>query len=108
MPIANERTNRRLVALLEAEQVDNPQTQVNADWACFQETLERTVRQEIGSEFWGNSLRAAADEAGYVKVDQAKKNPVVLLDAYQRIRQEDGSSMTLAATVGAIRAKLSV
>lgn len=105
---ANERTNRLLLTLLEADPVDNPQTQVTADWACFEETLERTVRQEAGDELWDNSLRAAADEAGYVKVDQAKKNPVVLLDAYQRLLQGGGNSPTLDATITAIRTKFTL
>ena len=105
---SNKRTNRSLLTLLEAEPVDNPQTQVNADWTCFQETLESTVRQEVGSELWGNLLRAAADRAGFIKVKDAKKNPVVLFDAYQAARQENASSPTLDATIEAIRTKFAM
>ncbi len=104
----NQRTNRRLLTLLGTEPVDNPQTQVNADWACFQETLERTVRSEVGDDLWNDSLRDAADEVGYVNVDQARKNPVVLRDAYQRLRQRGGGSPTLDETITAIRTRFTL
>lgn len=101
----NQRTNRRLLNVLASEPVDSPETQVNADWACFQENLERTVRGEVGSQLWGDSLRAAADEAGFVDSKDAKKNPTVLLDAYRRARQDDGGSPTLDSAIEAIRTK---
>ena len=99
----SESTNRLLTTLLGANPTDSPPTQVGAEWASFEETLQRAVRDEVGPERWNQALRDAADEAGYVKVRDASKNPIVLLDAYGRARAAGGASPTLAAIGEALR-----
>jgi predicted ATP-dependent endonuclease of OLD family len=104
----NQRTNRRLLAVLAAEPVDKPQTQVNDDWACYQETLERTVRQEVGSHSGENPCELPPTKLGSLRGKGRKKNPAVLLDAYQRARRQDAGSSTLDATTQAIRTKFAL
>lgn len=99
----SESTNRLLTTLLGADPTDSPPTQVGAEWASFEVTLQQTVREEVGPERWAQALREAADEAGYVKVRDASKNPLILLDAYERARAAGGESPTLAAIGEALR-----
>src|SRR5690606_28720192 len=99
----SESTNRLLTTLLGAGPTDSPPTQVRAEWASFEETLQHTVREEVGVDRWNQALRDAADQAGYVKVRDASKNPLVLLDAYERARTAGGDSPTLVAIGEALR-----
>jgi hypothetical protein len=73
--------------------------------AAFEETLQHTVREEVGVERWNQALRDMAYEAGYVKVRDASKNPLVLLDAYERARTAGGDSPTLVAIAEALRVR---
>lgn len=104
---AHERTNRLLTSLLDVEPEGNLTTQVADHWACFEENFERTIRAEMG-DGWEGCLQNATDEAGFMTVDQAMKNPTVIQNAYEAAQLQGSTSVTLDAVLDTIRARFAL
>jgi hypothetical protein len=76
-------------------------TAVGATYAHFAETLERTMRQEIG-ESLTDCLAAACEPVGIAPSNDAQKIPEIMRQTLTAARAGGAECQTLAATVRAI------
>jgi predicted ATP-dependent endonuclease of OLD family len=98
----HQEANPRLLRLLGAEAENTPATIVTATYAVHEENLEITLTEEFGAEF-KTTLRAVADEYGYVSQDSASKVPVVMEEVLKRLATSGKRSKTLTALFENIR-----
>jgi energy-coupling factor transporter ATP-binding protein EcfA2 len=95
-------SNKRLLRLVGGTATDDPETQIHPTWACFAEDLARTVRSEIGEKEFSDALKKVCRDLGF-KVDQGKKNSVVLARTLRRLGRRGRTSRSLAAIVRHVR-----
>ena len=74
---AKPQDNRYLLRLLGRPEQDWPHF-VEDKCACFKVNLERTLQDEMGSEFFTELLLEAQNHLGIAKKEHALKNPVIL------------------------------
>ena len=74
---ANPEDNHRLLRLLGRNPVDWP-TEISASFACFEENLETTLREELGPDYFDRRLAECQKSLGIPKRKHALKNPQVI------------------------------
>ena len=89
--------NRLLLRILGKEEVDWP-LHVDESSACFEYNLERTVRDEIGAELYGE-LREAARQHFGLKSGEGEKNAMVMERIVEQAAARGAWSETIQAIV---------
>ena len=72
---ATVNTNRRLLRLLDAAQVDFPATQVNDTWAVFEASIEHEIESALGGDVYTDARTRVAHEFGFDRQSQVLKTP---------------------------------
>lgn len=98
---ANPSENRRLLRLLDIVEEDWP-CHCTAESACFEENLEATLENEIGSEAYEAYLEKCKIEFGILKNKHAVKNPQLIEALIGMAREHGKTSRTLESIVAAI------
>jgi hypothetical protein len=98
---ANPAINRYLMRLLGQPEEDWP-NQVGDMFASFKETLEATLKAELGANTYDTLLAQVANELGFIKHDQAKKNPFAVRQVLERARNSGNYSATLETIIDKI------
>jgi putative ATP-dependent endonuclease of OLD family len=88
------KSNLRLLRLLGGSETEDPDTLVEATYACFEDDLARTVANEIGDGL-AEATMAVCRTLGFT-VETGKKNPMVLARALQRLSKKGKTSTTLS------------
>ena len=99
-------TNRLLLRLLRATEVDYPATQITEEWAVFEETFAHTLRDEIGVVIWDTAMQEASAELAYI--GDRSKNPLVIQRALARLEDIGKVPATLETLLDAIEERFAV
>ena len=103
--IEKPRTNQALQRLLGAQECFEAATHVCADFACFENDLETTLRSELTAEVYDRHLDGVREEYGLQDREDVMKAPYAMTEVLRRASTEGAKSATLTATVQAIMAK---
>jgi len=95
--------NRSLLRLLRQPEEDWPCT-VNGRFACFKQTLNTTLREELGVEVFDQWLQAVQAEFEIARKEQAAKNPLVIQKIIDAAKNAGKSSTTIESIVQKILA----
>ena len=98
---AKPKENHLLLKLLGESVADWPST-VKANFACFEENLEKTLSEEIGATKFESLLSEFQKDLGITKRKYALKNPAVISSIIQKASSEKLKSKTLEDIVRAI------
>lgn len=96
----SKHTNHRLLKLCGVQAEDWPET-VSTRHACFKVKLEKTLRNEVGDERFGQLVQKWAEKFDYNRVD-AVKSPQVMRAVVLDAKNEGLASPTLVDVVRAI------
>lgn len=91
---AKPEDNHRLLRLFDQPVEDWPE-KVKEQFACFKQTLNETLRIEIGEELFDNTLEASCDRLCLGKKRYAVKNPQVIQEIIEEAQKKGKSSKTL-------------
>lgn len=92
---------QRLCNTPEAEIVDAKDC-VAKSHACFAKTLEATLKEELGEEFYRSKLTELKDRYDIAKDADAQKSPAVMFDLIADAARENKTAKTLVSIVEAI------
>jgi predicted ATP-dependent endonuclease of OLD family len=98
---AKPAANLRLLRLLGKEPVAWPATRVEEGFACFEQTLEDTLKLELSSAVYEEAMQEAQDRWDLHR-DDAQKQPAVMRDALERSADRGYVSNSLSAIILAI------
>jgi len=90
--------NKRFLNFLGKSEEDWPKY-VGDTFACFENKLEDTLKEEIGSEKFNSLLEKYMDEFDFEKKSKAIKNPVILYNVISDAKKEGAVSETLEKIV---------
>jgi hypothetical protein len=77
---------------------------VNGRFACFKQTLNTTLREELGVEVFDRWLQAVQAEFEIARKEQAAKNPLVIQKIIDAAKNAGKSSTTIESIVQKILA----
>jgi len=86
-------TNRLLLRLAGAEEVEDWPSGVYENHACFHRNLTEAVKDSVGTEFYEETLGEVCDEFGYNKTTRGAKNPTVMSEFFA-IAENDGRTVS--------------
>ena len=101
-PRAKPADNRRLLRLVGEVPEDWPATKTTETFACFKQTLEATLREEIGDGLFDEVLDECQTEFEFIKREHAQKNPVVIGELIRRSESRGATCNTLRSIVESI------
>lgn len=96
------RENHRLLQLVGKEAIDWPEF-IEDNFACFKTDLERTIKNDYGSELFEKALSKYQNEFLIKKRKYAIKNPEVILNIIKFIDEENTIDCTLKKIVRKIK-----
>lgn len=96
---ANPSDNVRLLRLLGVAGEEHPSTQSKQTFACFHDTLESSLRKEIGSALFNEILDACQVEYDIPKKEHALKNPYVYAEVIRRSEDRGANCNILRSIV---------
>jgi len=99
---AKPEDNHCLLRIAKQEPEDWPDSQVGANHACFKETLEQFLRNEIGPELFDAELKSCQATLGFPKKKHAIKNPIVISTIVVEARKKGKTSDLLDHIIGQI------
>lgn len=100
---SNPAHNRHLLRLFGQEPEDWP-TGVYEEYACFQENLEVTMREEIGAEVYDMLIAECQEQFGIPRKQDAIKNPSVVAEVISRAADQGNRCESLEGVVRSIAA----
>ena len=100
---AKPRENHTLLRIL-GDRVSDWPCGVFANYACFENKLEDTIRNDIGDVEFTSLIEELVNQFGYVSKDDALKNPYLFAELINRSRKDGRASATLDQIIISIKA----
>lgn len=98
---AKPEENHRILRLLEQEIEDWPEM-VTDKFACFEQELIITFKNEMGNNFFDETLAECCEYFGLGKKEQAMKNTMVIQQIIERGKEQGKASCTLEKIISKI------
>lgn len=97
-PEADPKDNHRLLRLMSQTVTDWPSS-ISEHFACFECKLEKTLRSELGQEWFDSSLCKCMSELGIKKRKSALKSPAVYSRLFEFAKKDGQKSETMECIV---------
>lgn len=95
---ANPDENRRILRFFNEKEEDYP-SRVTDKYACFENNLHHTLKQEIGADIFDDLLDELKTKYDYSRKSQAMKNPRVMYDLLRNAKESGRECKTLVDIV---------